>query len=162
MICEGALAYLNDTIQWRKTYHDTTPTQYLTDKINWHNDRMDSMRKFTAGITCTVTNSTDNVYRQDNDLPSTLDNIQKKLIDRLGGFVGLAGWLSARDRRQHDDGEWRGKIDAKLDIVCTMRKDVDRHSGDISEIKEWVVAVEQSAKSAHHRIDRIEEDNHEE
>lgn len=89
MICEGALAYLNDTIQWRKTYHDTTPTQYLTDKINWHNDRMDSMRKFTAGITCTVTNSTDNVYRQDNDLPSTLDNIQKKLIDRLGGYLDV-------------------------------------------------------------------------
>lgn len=90
--CEGALAYLNDTIQWRKTYHNTTPAVYLQDKIDWHNARIgddDPMRQF-ASVNCTVTNSTDNVYRQDNDLPNTLDNIQKKLVERLGGYVDVA------------------------------------------------------------------------
>lgn len=88
--CEGALAYLNDSIQWHKTYHDTTPAEYLQDKIDWHNARVDDpMRTFTS-VNCTVTNSTDNVYRQDNDLPNTLDNIQKKLVDRLGGYVDVS------------------------------------------------------------------------
>lgn len=88
--CEGALAYLNDSIQWRKTYHDITPAEYLQDKIDWHNARVDDpMRTFTS-VNCTVTNSTDNVYRQDNDLPNTLDNIQKKLVERLGGYVDVA------------------------------------------------------------------------
>lgn len=89
--CEGALAYLNDTIQWRKTYHNTTPAVYLQDKIDWHNARIgddDPMRQF-ASVNCTVTNSTDNVYRQDNDLPNTLDNIQKKLVERLGGYIDV-------------------------------------------------------------------------
>lgn len=75
----------------------------------------------------------------------------------IGGFVGLAGWIATRDNRQRDDGEWRGKIDAKLDIVCAMRRDVDRHGEEISDLTERVVAVEQSAKSAHHRIDRLED-----
>ncbi|OUM19997.1 phage tail protein [Butyricicoccus porcorum] len=89
--CEGALAYLNDTIQWRKTYHDTSPAEYLQDKIDWHNARIgddDPMRQFTS-VDCTVTNSTDNVYRQDNDLPNTLTNIRKKLVERLGGYVDV-------------------------------------------------------------------------
>lgn len=88
--CEGALAYLNDTIQWRKEYHDTTPEEYLQDKIDWHNARVDDpMRQFTE-VNCTVTNSTDNVYRVDNDLPNTLDNIQRKLVERLGGYIDVA------------------------------------------------------------------------
>ena len=78
------------------------------------------------------------------------------LLAVLGGFVGLAGWLSSRDRRQHDDGEWRGRVDAKLDIVCSVQRDVNRNSADISEIKERIVAVEQSTKSAHRRLDNIE------
>lgn len=88
--CEGALAYLQDSVQWRKTYHNTTPAAYLQDKINWHNARVDDpMRQFDF-VNCTVTNSTDNVYRVDNDLPTTLENIQKKLVDRLGGYLDVA------------------------------------------------------------------------
>lgn len=83
--CEGALAYLNDSIQWRKTYHNTTPAAYLQDKIDWHNARVgDPMRQFTF-VDCTVTNSTDNVYRVDNDLPTTLENIQKNWWNGLAG-----------------------------------------------------------------------------
>ena len=88
--CEGALAYLNDSIQWHKTYHDTTPAEYLQDKIDWHNARVDDPMRTYSSVNCTVTNSTDNVYRQDNDLPNTLDNIQKKLVERLGGYVDVA------------------------------------------------------------------------
>ncbi len=82
------------------------------------------------------------------------------LITIIGCFVALAGWIASRDSRQQDDGEWRGKIDAKLDILCAMKRDVTRHSEEISRLTERVVAVEQSAKSAHHRIDRME-DRHE-
>ena len=31
------------------------------------------------------------------------------LIAMLGGFVGLAGWLSGRDKRISRDSEWRGR-----------------------------------------------------
>ena len=42
-------------------------------------------RRFTVGQV-TVTNSTDNVYRQ-SDYESTMDALQDKLLDRLGGYL---------------------------------------------------------------------------
>ena len=84
--CEGSLAYLLDSIQRPKEYHDTTIRSYLEDKINNHNMQVEENKRFTVGRV-TVTNSTDNAYRIDNDYPTTLENINDKLIERLGGYL---------------------------------------------------------------------------
>lgn len=86
--CEGSLAYLLDSIQRPKEYHNTTVQQYLMDKIEQHNAMVETQKQFTVG-NVTVTNTTDNVYRIDNDYPNTLTNIQEKLVNRLGGYLNV-------------------------------------------------------------------------
>lgn len=74
----------------------------------------------------------------------------------LGGFVGLAGWLSGRDKSVKQDAEWRGSINAKLDVLVGIRKDVDGLLTEVKEHEGRLCGVENSVKSAHHRIDGFE------
>ena len=39
------------------------------------------------------------------------------LIAIIGGFVGLAGWLSGRDRKISNDSEWKGAVKQQLDNI---------------------------------------------
>ena len=82
---EGELAYLNDSVQPLTVYHDMTVAAYFAKLIELHNAQVDESRRFTVGQV-TVTNSTDNVYRQ-SDYESTMNALQDKLLDRLGGYL---------------------------------------------------------------------------
>ncbi|WP_417419690.1 phage tail spike protein [Hominenteromicrobium sp.] len=82
---EGELAYLNDSVQPLTVYHDMTVAAYFAKLIELHNAQVDESRRFTVGQ-ITVTNSTDNVYRQ-SDYESTMDALQDKLLDRMGGYL---------------------------------------------------------------------------
>ena len=82
---EGELAYLNDSVQPLTVYHDMTVAAYLAKLIELHNAQVDETRRFVVGQV-TVTNSTDNVYRQ-SDYESTMDALQDKLLDRMGGYL---------------------------------------------------------------------------
>lgn len=82
---EGELAYLNDSVQPLTVYHNMTVAAYFAKLIEIHNAQVDESRQFAAGQV-TVTNSTDNVYRQ-SDYESTMDALQDKLLDRLGGYL---------------------------------------------------------------------------
>lgn len=77
------------------------------------------------------------------------------LITLVGCFVGLAGWLSGRDKKIIGDAQWRGSIDAKLDMVVNQGKTLDKMDGKIDTITERMVAVEASTKQAHKRIDEM-------
>lgn len=82
---EGELAYLNDSVQPLTVYHDMTVAAYFAKLIELHNAQVDETRRFVVGHV-TVTNSTDNVYRQ-SDYESTMDALQDKLLDRMGGYL---------------------------------------------------------------------------
>ena len=82
---EGELAYLNDSVQPLTVYHDMTVAAYFAKLIELHNAQVDETRRFVVGQV-TVTNSTDNVYRQ-SDYESTMDALQDKLLNRLGGYL---------------------------------------------------------------------------
>lgn len=82
---EGELAYLNDSVQPLDVYHNMTIRDYLEKLIELHNGQVDETRRFVVGDV-TVTNSTDNVYRQ-SDREHTYDAIKDKLIDRYGGYL---------------------------------------------------------------------------
>lgn len=84
--CEGSLAFLLDSIVRPTTTQDTTILEYFTYLINQHNAQVEEQKQFQVGIV-TVTNSTDNVYRIDNDYANTLTVIQEKLVNRLGGYL---------------------------------------------------------------------------
>ena len=74
----------------------------------------------------------------------------------IGCFVGLAGWLSGRDKKISNDAEWRGIVNTKLDSILGIRTDVDSLEKEVKEHGERITAVESSVKSAHHRLDKVE------
>lgn len=90
VVCEGALAFLNDTIQPPAEYHNISPRVFLERLIAIHNSKSDL--QFTVGIVTVVdddtTNSNDELYRYTN-YESTLECIKDKLVDRLKGFLKI-------------------------------------------------------------------------
>ena len=81
------------------------------------------------------------------------------LIALIGCFVGLAGWLSNRDKRTDKDAEWRGTVTGKLDgiqlSVSGMQGRQDKMDDKVDEVDKRLTRVEESTKSAHHRIDKL-------
>ena len=83
--CEGEMAYLLDSIQRPKEYHDLTPRSYLQDKLAQHNSQVEDAKKFTLGL---VEKSSMNYdARQDNQYTSTLSTIMDKLVSSNGGYL---------------------------------------------------------------------------
>jgi hypothetical protein len=39
------------------------------------------------------------------------------LVAIVGMFIGLAGWLTGRDKRLFNDGQWKGEVSTKLDTL---------------------------------------------
>lgn len=77
------------------------------------------------------------------------------LIALIGCFVGLCGWLSSRDKKICSDSEWRGTINGKLDALLGISTRVDKLEQKVEEHGKSIAVIEQSTKSAHHRIDGI-------
>ncbi|MCI9274343.1 MAG: hypothetical protein HFE39_10395 [Clostridiales bacterium] len=77
------------------------------------------------------------------------------IIALVGCFVGLAGWLSGRDKRLSTDAKWKGSVDAKLDLIVGIKNDVERIDKTINNHGERLAKVEASASQAHHRLDEI-------
>lgn len=81
------------------------------------------------------------------------------LIAIIGCFVGLAGWLTGRDKKILGDGEWKGTVNTKLDDI---KSSVNGTGTELAKINaalsvhgERIKAVEESTASAHKRIDEI-------
>ena len=78
------------------------------------------------------------------------------LIAILGGFVGLAGWLSGRDKKISRDSEWRGKVNAKLDAILGIKEDVKELGGKVDDHEHRLTEVDQRSKSNTHRLNRLD------
>ena len=85
--CEGELAYLLDSIQRPGEYHNMTPRAFLEMLLNNHNSQVEERKKIYCG-NVTVTDPNDSIYRYTN-WETTLDDINDKLVDRLGGHLVL-------------------------------------------------------------------------
>lgn len=77
------------------------------------------------------------------------------LLALVGGFIGLAGWLGGRDKKTAEDAEWRGQVNAKLDVIVGLRSDVDNIAAKLDQHSERIAKVEASAASLHKRFDEI-------
>lgn len=85
VICEDELAFLVDTVQ--RPYDFTgTPADLFTQFITNHNAQVDAEHRFLVG-NITVTDPNDYISRADSDYMNTLESIQKKLIETLGGYI---------------------------------------------------------------------------
>ena len=83
--CEGELAFLVDSIQ-RPFDFTGTPSDLFAQFIANHNAQVDASHRFKVG-NVTVTDPNNYISRSDSDYLTTWENIQKKLIDTLGGFI---------------------------------------------------------------------------
>lgn len=83
--CVGVLAYLADSIQPQKEYHNQSPRQMLSAFVAEHNAHVEDRKKFIVDQV-TVTDPNDSLYRYSN-FETTLDCIRTKLVDRLGGYL---------------------------------------------------------------------------
>lgn len=85
LLCEGELAFLNDSTQPPAEYHNKTVQGFLETLISIHNSKVTEKRQFTVG-TVTVTDPNDSLYRYTN-YEKTIECINDKLIKRLGGHL---------------------------------------------------------------------------
>ena len=76
------------------------------------------------------------------------------LIAIIGCFVGLAGWLTGRDKKLSSDSEWRGMVNTKLDLAIGIRQDHE-------ELRVRVTKLENTSMGMKHDIDNSRQDiNH--
>lgn len=85
VVCEGQLAFLLDSIQ--RPYDFTgSISDYLQMLITNHNAQVEEAKRFTLG-TVTVTDPNDYIVRSNIDHVNTWEEINKKLLDLLSGFL---------------------------------------------------------------------------
>lgn len=81
------------------------------------------------------------------------------LIAVIGGFVGLAGFLRSRDSKISSDSEWKGEVNAKLDMI--LEANVNQ-AADIcrleSKVQESIEKVELKLHDLDHRLTITERD----
>ena len=70
------------------------------------------------------------------------------LIAIIGCFIGLAGWLSSRDKKLSTDSEWKGMVNTKLDLAIGIRQDHE-------ELRQRVTKLEKYSAGMQHDIDNL-------
>lgn len=111
IICEGALAYFNDSVQEPFEYFGTVEGLF-TQVINKHNSQVDEDKRFKIGV-INVVNSTEegNITRSDIDYKTTWDILREKFFESaLGGYL----WL-----RYEDDGTYIDYLE-DLNFICNQ------------------------------------------
>lgn len=85
VICEGELAYLNDTVL-RPYEFSGGVREYLELLVEQHNSQVPIEKQFKVG-TVTVKDPNDYIVRSDKTYPQTWDVVESKLIKSLGGYL---------------------------------------------------------------------------
>lgn len=83
--CEGALGYLNDSVLRPYSFSTDTPGNIFRYYIDCHNSYVDVAKRFIVGDVSTM--QTDQLVRESSQYPSTLDELEGKLIENYGGYV---------------------------------------------------------------------------
>lgn len=90
VICEGELAYFNDSIQRPARYQGLTVRGYLETLVNIHNQQVKNQgidKTFKVGAV-TVQDNNDYVYKYTN-WESTLEVIKTDLLNTYGGYLRI-------------------------------------------------------------------------
>ena len=83
--CEGALGYLNDSVLRPYSISTDTPGNIFKYYINQHNSRVEYKKRFTVGNISTM--QAEQIVRESSQYPTTLDELEDKLIENYGGYV---------------------------------------------------------------------------
>lgn len=89
-VCEGAFAWLNDTIQRPFEFPvdnaHAAPADYLSFLVTRHNSQVGADRQITVGA-CTVTDPNNYIARSDTEYSTTYRLLKEGLLDTLGGYL---------------------------------------------------------------------------
>ena len=86
-ICEGELGYLHDSQQKHREWRGT-PKDLFISLLNYHNSQVESYKQFEPGI-FEVTTSTDNLYVYTSAEKTTFEEIEDKILERVGGELRI-------------------------------------------------------------------------
>lgn len=84
VVCEGELAYLNDSIIPVYTYTGDIP-EYIDLMLDYHNAQVEDAKKVYRGK-ITVTDPNGYLIRGNKNYPSALEELSDKLIKTYGGY----------------------------------------------------------------------------
>lgn len=105
-VCEGAFAWLNDTIQrpfmFPVSESQATPTDYFAFLLGRHNEQEEANRQINIG-TCTVTDPNNYIQRSDTQYSSTMQLLKEGLLDTLGGYFYMTYTESAATLHYYED-----------------------------------------------------------
>lgn len=83
--CESELAFLNDVVV-RPYTHEGSVENYFKAMLNQYNAIASSSRQLRIG-NCTVVDSNDLIVRENNTYPTVWQEINGKLLGKLGGYL---------------------------------------------------------------------------
>ncbi|REJ29290.1 phage tail protein [Caldibacillus debilis] len=86
-ICEGELGYLHDSQQKHREWRGT-PKDLFISLLNYHNSQVEPHKQFEPGI-FEVTNTTDNLYVYTSAEKTTFEEIEDKILNRVGGELRI-------------------------------------------------------------------------
>ncbi|RDW21046.1 lysin [Oceanobacillus arenosus] len=85
--CEGELGYLHDSQQKHLEFRGT-PKELVTLMLNYHNSQVEDYKHFEVG-NIEVTTSTDNLYVYLSAESTTFEEIDDKILGRVGGELRI-------------------------------------------------------------------------
>lgn len=85
--CEGELGYLHDSQQHHLEFRGT-PKDLLNSILNYHNQQVEEYKRFVMGV-MEVTTSTDNIYIYLSAEKTTFEEIDDKILERVGGELRI-------------------------------------------------------------------------
>ena len=71
------------------------------------------------------------------------------VIAIIGCVIGVAGWVTRRDSKTEADAEWRGAVNAKLNMILGMR----------NELEEMKIIISDHTVRIEHLEDKHKNDN---
>src|SRR5690625_4270324 len=86
-VCEGELGYLHDSQQRHLEYRGTPENLFITI-LNYHNSQVEEYKRFYPGVV-EVTTSTDNLYVYLSAESTTFEEIDDKILTRVGGELRI-------------------------------------------------------------------------
>lgn len=117
--CEGELAFLIDSIQKPYEFKGSI-TEYLTMLLASHNSQVDTAHQFKLG-NVTVTDNNNYIVRSNTDHTTVWDEINKKLIENLGGYL----WV-----RHESDGNYLDYL-ADFNLLSSQKIEFSKNLVDL-------------------------------
>lgn len=64
------------------------------------------------------------------------------LISIIGCFIAILGYMAGRDKKIANDSEWKGTVNAKLDTILGIKKDVQYLETKIQDHEGRIIKLE--------------------